>query len=629
MIKKELNPYFTLLFAVFSALLVYGYSLSNFTLMVDSESPVYPTFSLEHGRWGTNLIRYHLFEGHLPYYTQLLGLIFLSLSAVVMAEILRFRGIWKISFILLFISFPQHAYQMAFTMQADAIGIGYFTGALAVWIWFSKIEFRRLRDLLTLRNIGFLVAIVLLLTFTVAIYQGLIFVPILLFAARFFQDLFSDEFHFADKIKTSLIFVGLLLFSVFLYWVSLKVFFPQIRNEYITSYASGSEDNHLVNFLQLWADNLSGKFYYGSQIFVFATVCGILTLIYSLLKPKFILLKIAVLIFLFLAPFVLSYFIHNNNHPPRIYIGSTIIFGFIPVFIFSRILKEKFMLWAALGIFLVNTFFVTDLFAAAHRIYLKDLALATQINSEIKGLLPNYSPQSNYVYFHGAPSESEIQPLKIPASDVFEGSIFRWDKGSNWRMLNFLSYHDLGNYKIVKESKIFDEFKDSIAAMPLWPAQGSVKLFNDAVVVKFREKAGAPLPFQAAEMAEIPKLSKLNILPEKNENIIGNFDEYEEGDKLLKIVGWAAKKGLSTERSSAKLIIYNDKGIYDLTTVIYPRPDITKFINDGINYDASGFTAELNKSELPKGTYQLGFGITDLNDQKSVYKPFNRSITVK
>lgn len=37
--------------------------------MVDSESPIYPNYSLEHGRLGTNLIRYHIFGGLLPYYT--------------------------------------------------------------------------------------------------------------------------------------------------------------------------------------------------------------------------------------------------------------------------------------------------------------------------------------------------------------------------------------------------------------------------------------------------------------------------------------------------------------------------------------------------------------------------------
>ena len=84
--NKQLLLY---IFSVLVAFVTYGFALTNFTLTVDSESPIYPQYSLELGRWGSNLVRYHLFNGLFPYFTLLFGLIFLALTSVEITKILK------------------------------------------------------------------------------------------------------------------------------------------------------------------------------------------------------------------------------------------------------------------------------------------------------------------------------------------------------------------------------------------------------------------------------------------------------------------------------------------------------------------------------------------------------------
>src|SRR6476620_9151680 len=100
------------LFSIVTAFIAYGFTLANYSLSIDSESIILPGFALELGRWGTNLVRYHIFHGHLPYFTLLLGLIFLSQTAVELTKLFKINGVLSYVFCALFLTFPQHAYQL-------------------------------------------------------------------------------------------------------------------------------------------------------------------------------------------------------------------------------------------------------------------------------------------------------------------------------------------------------------------------------------------------------------------------------------------------------------------------------------------------------------------------------------
>ena len=86
---KNNEGYSLLMYSFFVSVITYGYTLTNFSLTIDSETPYFSDFAMGLGRWGSNLIRYKIFDGHLPYFTLVLGLVFLSLTSVQLTKIFK------------------------------------------------------------------------------------------------------------------------------------------------------------------------------------------------------------------------------------------------------------------------------------------------------------------------------------------------------------------------------------------------------------------------------------------------------------------------------------------------------------------------------------------------------------
>ena len=135
--EKDIKMYF---FTFFLSLVAYGFALSNYTLSVDNEIPILSDFALDMGRWGQNLIRYHLFNGHLQYFTLILGLFFFSVSAVRLSKLLKFENIYAYFFCGLFITIPQISYQVVFYMMSDIAGLGVLLSVISVEIFIKTLK---------------------------------------------------------------------------------------------------------------------------------------------------------------------------------------------------------------------------------------------------------------------------------------------------------------------------------------------------------------------------------------------------------------------------------------------------------------------------------------------------------
>jgi len=188
-IKSE-NIY-TLFFLTFSlTLLTYGFALTNFTVTIDNESPIFPDFGMSFGRWGQNLIRYHLFKGHLQYFTLLLSLLLFSISVTRLTKLFNFQGFSAYFFCALFISFPQIAYQVVFGMMADIAALGFLLSVLCVEVFLKNIVEKSIP-----KKIIVLLSVSLILMFTLSLYQAFIFVPAVIYVILFFQNTFKDSFN--------------------------------------------------------------------------------------------------------------------------------------------------------------------------------------------------------------------------------------------------------------------------------------------------------------------------------------------------------------------------------------------------------------------------------------------------
>lgn len=490
MIKSISTEYCKLLFfTIVTCFIAYGFTLTNFTLTIDSEQPFYADASLVLGRWGTNLFRFHIFGGIIPYFTLLLGLIFYSLAAVEMSRLFKLNTVQSFIFCGLLVTFPQMAYQFVFTMQADAVGFGFFLSVLSVRYFLKSLK----HSPYTSSLINFIFA-ALLYMFVIGIYQALALIPIVLYIITVFQATYDDDYLFKKELRKTLFFCAYVIASGILYVISVKILAPQAGGGgYLSSYTSGGFDNLFTNFLKLWGTHLGGNAYYGNKTFVVALLVSVLLLISFLINAKKLAVRVVLLLTILMVPFLIAFFITSGYTPPRLYVTSGIVLAFLVVHLLSLIPAERLVGIVAFFIIVVNIYFITMLFWSQNKVYNHDINIARDINTSIKAKYPDFNPKSDYVYFFGSLPWAEHDRYRLPDSEVFGGSFFLWDNGSNYRIIHFMEWADIAHYRVIDNKETYLAIKDSIATMPVWPEEGYIKRVNNVIVVKLGDTKGAPL----------------------------------------------------------------------------------------------------------------------------------------
>ncbi|AWI25075.1 glucosyltransferase domain-containing protein [Flavobacterium pallidum] len=485
------NTYKLFVFSFLLAILTYGFALTNFTVSIDNEIPILPDYGLDLGRWGQNLIVYHLFKGHLQYFSLALSLFLFSIAAVRLTNLFKFQGYSALFFCALFVTFPQISYQVVFGMMADIAALGVLLSVFAVELFQKGIETPSPK-----KKVLLFLSVALLLMFTLSMYQAFILVPTAIYAILFFQNSFKDTFSLKSEIKNILLFGGILIVALLLYYISVKIICPIQQGGYLTSFVSeGSTDNRFLNFCSIWGKNLLGAFYYGEKLFTVATLSGLCLLVYFFIAKKHIAVRFVTLLVILMLPFMMSSIITNGYHPPRLYLTSNLVFAFLIVFVADHFNISTRMITKTVltVIVLVNFYFVTNLFNAVHKIYKYDKKIAEKIDFTIQSKYPDFSSSDKYVYFYGHFPFDNYQKFQLKNSEIFSGSIFVWDNGNNYRITNFFREADVAEYRMIDTKEQFNSVKDSIAKMPIWPNHESVKMFNNIVVVKLGNEKGSPL----------------------------------------------------------------------------------------------------------------------------------------
>lgn len=489
---KKLTPYkpYILLFLTFiGALITYGYSLANFSLSVDNETPIIPDFSIHLGRWGTNLVRYHLFGNLLPYYTLLFSLFFMSLSAVIITRIFKLSFLYALIFSILFISLPQLAYQMIFLMQSDAIALGYLASSFALVIFIEKF----LHNNSILKWAWFVLA-GLLIMFVIACYQGLFLVPVVTFLAYIFSISHQNKLTLKDFLFLILKFSGLIILGVAFYYISIKTAFKMDANGNFEGYTSGDSSNLFSNFIEILWSNLKGTFYYGDQLYFLAPLAGLGLIIYNFIQPRvnqFI--NIICILGLLIIPFVISFPITNGYNPPRLYISSGISFAILIVYFLKIFNKTNINFWVTTIVGFTNIFFITNLYYSNHKIFEHDVRVAERISKEVRTKFPE-APAQQIVYFHGGIPMDNLNHVVLPKSEIFGGSMFNWDNGNNYRIVSFYSFLNIDQFQLLNDLELYRKVEPNVEAMPVWPKEGSIQMFENVIVVKLAQEKGSPLP---------------------------------------------------------------------------------------------------------------------------------------
>ena len=489
--EKDIKMYF---FTFFLSLVAYGFALSNYTLSVDNEIPILSDFALDMGRWGQNLIRYHLFNGHLQYFTLILGLFFFSVSAVRLSKLLKFENIYAYFFCGLFITIPQISYQVVFYMMSDIAGLGVLLSVISVEIFIKNIE-----NSSKIKLFFYLLLASLIIMFATSMYQILILFPVTIYVIHFFQKLHNEDFNQKKEIKNLFVFAGLILFSIVLYSISVKIICPPIKDSgYLLSFTSGNSNNMISMFFDIWINNLKGSFYYGEKLFIIVPLISVILLIRFFIEKKYFILKLLVLFFLILSPFLVSLFISNGYHPPRIYVTTGIIFAFLIVFFIKsfNINKYKYITSTFISLIIIcNIYFITNLFYTCNKIYLYDKRNSEKMYDLILKKYPNFETTEKVVYFYGFFDFEYHQKFRLDKSEIFGGSVFHWGEADNYRVNNFFKLSNIGDFNMINKEQ-YDSVKDSISNMAVWPNEESIKMINGVVIVKLGDKKGAKLYFE-------------------------------------------------------------------------------------------------------------------------------------
>ena len=96
---------------------------------------------------------------------------------------------------------------------------------------------------------------------------------------------------------------------------------------------------------------------------------------------------------------------------------------------------------------------------------------------------------------------------------------------------------------------------------------------------------------------------------------------YKYNEDYDYITGWVLKKGTEIKQYNTKLVLFrksSEKG-YVLPLKMRARPDVTKAINDGIDYKYSGFEAKVDHKYMKNNSFRIGF-LIDVNRKEYLVK---------
>jgi len=145
--------------------------------------------------------------------------------------------------------------------------------------------------------------------------------------------------------------------------------------------------------------------------------------------------------------------------------------------------------------------------------------------------------------------------------------------------------------------------------------------YTDRIISKHRD---AIIYCNASERYEFP-------LPNETSNIIYAFDyadvSGQGANKIFTITGWGYIKEESAPESAIYIVLKSQKKTYIYGSAIQKRPDVTGYFKT-LNFDDSGFHAEIPMEPIDKGTYKIGIYIRKRNKEALLYtdKILNKSL---
>lgn len=476
--------------AVVATIVVYGYSLFNFTMSIDNEYTDLFLQKISIGRWGGAFLKETILPApYAPFFTHLIFCVFLCASAVFAAKLLNFNGVMSGVFSVLCISFPSLFYQADFAMQSDAVSIGLFLGVISSHLVIYSVESNKKLYVKTL----FFLSAIALYCYSISIYQS-IFNTAVGMVSLYYAKQYSEENKTLNFGKI-LIYIAWAILSISLYFAITKLIL-KIYSVNGTSYLLnqvGWGKNAIIDNSYVISSKLislvDGTAFYGSQAFVIAFACFILHLVYITFTGKG-LFAFALSLISFISPFILV-IILASDLPPRTFTFQPFVYAFFITLVLNllsqKVILNKLPLIVCIASVWSGSLIYSKLMFSDYMSWQSDRITGSEIVSSIRSKFPNYKEGVTPVYFHG--SLDRVNIWKQPNSDVFGESFFQWDGGNNSRIKEFLKVNMIANITLATETQALD-VKDIISSKEKWPAGSSIFEHNGAIIVKLGDAYG-------------------------------------------------------------------------------------------------------------------------------------------
>lgn len=464
---------------------VYGYEISNFSLSIDEEWALLHGVStnyISQGRWGIALLKHTLFpEGLIPFFSAAVSVIFLSCAAILLQHVFRLKGYSRYLFCLLFIAFPQFAYQMEFLMQADCVAFGLLASVFSYMLFTYFIAEKKT---------GYFLAALCVYAFSISCYQSIIFFPCVIYCL----DCLRSELAGTPMLrKTWWKAAAYVLFSALLYSLSSSMLLAVSglpASQYtlqLMKWGTEPLERCLWKIFTHYPAHFAGIYYYGEQIFVtvLIPIAGIALYAFKHLQGASRLTALALLFASCLGTFS-QLILMGWGQPPRVFLAQSLLFAGLWALLPVQGSKARTLL-GALTVYCI-------LFASAHVSQLffmdtlrweSDKLLATRLVNRIYEEAPPVPGVQTKLFITGRYAEG--LPKAAGRTDVFGNSFFEWDGGSMGRMLGFMAANGIARFTPVGAAELSCRQKQALREMPAWPDPRSVRHCEGVVLVKLSE----------------------------------------------------------------------------------------------------------------------------------------------
>lgn len=478
--------------ALLAGIYVNGFDITNVTFSIDEEffftSGHFGAEWLTLERWGLYLLSRIVPMVWYPFISQLVGLIFMVLAAVlVVSKYDKISTGAKLIFCVLVATSPVFAYMAAFSTQIAYFGVAAFI-AVASYEMFAKGAAKG-------GNKWWLLPSLICLTFATGSYQSFLLLFLMPLIIDNLIKYVYKETDITSVIKITIYAVIFMLIAFVCHNLIIKIIGMQ-TSEYTSNFLYWSWSNIFPTMQSALSQVY--RMVVGSHQYPLLTIFATFALFFSL--PRILILqkdftfknmfKVLFLILLFIGSAASLQVALGGWIPTRILVNVTFFFAgsiFIYYLVGSKIEKLLICVFVVFSIFYHGSV-VTRLFFSNYIATEADKVVATRVLDKIYDIAPDFYYGKTPVAFIGRHDYMK-RSQAIKDNDVSGSSFWTWDNGNPARMIRFMQVMSglpmqarLANEEEYAKARKYSE------TMPAWPAKDSVQLHDGVVVVKFAKQ---------------------------------------------------------------------------------------------------------------------------------------------